>query len=215
MHLLAFGTLLALVAPVVPPSPPQPDSRVTVALHETRVRDALTVGLDAGRSVGQGILAPSIGLLHLDGLVTRGPDGKIRGGLGATVWLGYGGEFRLLVPQEGPVGGQVSGKAKASVLGDAGGTSFEVALGGARLPGGPLRATGSVGAAISFLYADVGYAYQIPLDGGARPFGLASHQFTLRITLPVANGPTKRILQPVSTPGGETHGARLLPLRAF
>lgn len=212
MHVLAFGTLLALAAPVAPPSPP--DSLVTVALHEMRVRDALTVGLDVGRSGGQGILAPSIGLLHLhersDGVVTRGPDGKIRGGLGATVWLGYGGEFRLLAPQEGPVGGQVLGKAKASVLGDAGGTSFEVAVGGARLPGGPFRATGSVGAAISFLYADIGYAYQVPLDGGARPFGLASHQFTLRLTLPVANGPTKRVLQP-----GENHGARLFPLRAF
>lgn len=203
MHLLALGTLLtfAPVAVVASPSAspraatPRVDAAL-VAIQETRVREALSVGLDVGRSGGQGILSPSIGLFHLhersDGIFTRGPDGKVRGGVGAIVWLGYGGEFRLLAPQDGPVGGQISGKAKVSVLGDAGGTSFEVAVGGARLPVGDVRATGSVGASMSFLYADIGYAYQIPLDGGTRPFGLTSHQFTLRVTLPIANGRTER-----------------------
>jgi hypothetical protein len=203
MHVLALGTLLTLAPVAVVASPPasprpatSPVNATLVAIQETRTRDALSVGLDVGRSGGQGILAPSVGLLRLhersDGIFTRGPDGKIRGGLGATVWLGYGGEFRLLAPQEGPVGGQVSAKGKVSVLGDAGGTSFEVAVGAARLPGGSTRATASVGAAISFLYADIGYAYQIPLDGSTRPFGLTSHQFTLRLTLPIANGRTER-----------------------
>gem|GEM_PF-4622391 len=202
MHLLALGTAVAVVA-LPPVSPPGRDAATTVAVQETRIREALSIGVDTGRSGGQGILAPAVSLLRLhersEGIARRGLDGKLRGGLGATVWLGYGGEFRLLAPQEGPVGGQVSGKAKVSVLGDAGGTSFEATVGGARLPGGALRATGSLGAALSFLYADIGYAYQIPLDGGPRPFGLAAHQFTLRITLPVANGPTTRVER--SAPG--------------
>jgi hypothetical protein len=44
----------------------------------------------------------------------------------------------------------------------------------------------SAGGFLSLWYADFGYSYQVPLLPFERPVWLSSHQFSLRLHIPVA-----------------------------
>jgi hypothetical protein len=48
-----------------------------------------------------------------------------------------------------------------------------------------MRALGSAGIFLGLLYGEIGYSYQIPIDGGDRAGMIASHMASLRITIPV------------------------------
>jgi hypothetical protein len=67
--------------------------------------------------------------------------------------------------------------------GDAMGIGMELTAGTAYLGDG-MRALGSAGAFAGAHYGELGYSYQIPIDGGDRMGLIASHMFSLRATVP-------------------------------
>jgi hypothetical protein len=107
-------------------------------------------------------------------------------GLGAWAWLEAGADARAIgTTHDGKVrGAGAFGDARVSMMGDAFGAGVEVSAGAADIDGRP-RAIGSAGVFMSFLYGELGYSYQVPLDGGTRDERIGSHTISLRITVPV------------------------------
>jgi hypothetical protein len=107
-------------------------------------------------------------------------------GLGAVVWLGAGVDGRVFVAHDpGRVAGAGGfGTGRISFAGDAMGMSMEVGVGAADILS-RARAIATAGACLSALYVDLGYTYQLPIDGLTRENAIASHMFTIRITIPV------------------------------
>jgi hypothetical protein len=147
-----------------------------VAVHETSQKHAPFARWEIGR------LGTSIGA----GYIHLWEQADSLNGLGGIVWFGAGVDGRLFVAHDpgrvAGAGGFASGRI--SFMGDAGGMSIEVAAGGADLDARG-RAIATAGGALSFLYADIGYAYQFPIDGLDRANAIASHMFSLRVTVPV------------------------------
>lgn len=107
-------------------------------------------------------------------------------GLGGIVWFEAGAEARMFLRKEDNhvMGGGGFGTGRISFMGDVMGMGLEATAGGAYLLD-RMRALGSAGAFFGYLYIEFGYSYQIPIDGGDREGMIASHNLSLRITVPV------------------------------
>jgi hypothetical protein len=57
--------------------------------------------------------------------------------------------------------------------------------GGGLLSSQQVGGVGHAGVFLSFFYADIGYSYQVPLGPLSRPFWLSSHQFSVRVHIPL------------------------------
>jgi hypothetical protein len=181
--LLGFAILTAVSAParahadeaIAPALPTTDPPHADLAVHERDKSHAVFARTDVG---GEGTDV-GVGYIHL----WRQADSY--GGLGGATWLGLGGDARVFASRDpGRVSGAGAfGTARVSFMGDAMGVSMEVAVGAADIEGRG-RALATAGAAWSLLYVDLGYSYQIPLDGGDRAGVIASHMFTARITIP-------------------------------
>jgi hypothetical protein len=71
------------------------------------------------------------------------------------------------------------------MLGDAGGFGLELAAGVACGTSTAPFPAAAPGVFVGFYYLELGYSYQFPFPGFARPDWLSSHQFSLRIHIPV------------------------------
>jgi len=173
---LVLGLVVGPASARADEAPAAPAAEPDVAVHETDKSHAVFARTDIGRE-GWDV---GVGYMHL----WRQADSYH--GLGGMTWMGIGGDTRIFAAREP---GRVSGAGgfatgRISFLGDTMGMSIEAAVGAADLEGRP-RAIATAGAGMSFLYADLGYSYQLPIDGGDRAGVIASHMFTLRITIPV------------------------------
>jgi hypothetical protein len=122
-------------------------------------------------------------------------------GLGGLTCMGLGGDARVFAAHDP---GRVSGAggfatSRVSFLGDAMGMSVEGAVGAADIEGRP-RALATIGAGMSFLYLDLAYTYQLPIDGGDRAQTISSHMFTLRVTVPVSSYARTVTKEPMARP---------------
>jgi hypothetical protein len=112
--------------------------------------------------------------------------GSGRGGLGAMGWAGVGLDGRLVTRGFHDVdGGLGYAVARFSGFSDAGGSGLEFAAG---VGGDAHRAfpAAAAGAFMGFYYFEIGYSYQFPIPTFDRPEWLSSHQFSLRVHIPVA-----------------------------
>ena len=175
----AFSLVLAVPAVAAASEPSAPVAADPVQHQVTHERDkthAVTARADAGK-LGYGIGA---GYMHL---WEQADDYDGRGGIG---WFAGGGDVRVLgaAPSGKIAGAGVFGDARVSFVGDAMGAGFEVSAGVADVEGRP-RVMGSAGMFFGLLYGEIGYSYQVPLDGGDRAGIIASHMISLRVTVPV------------------------------
>jgi hypothetical protein len=112
--------------------------------------------------------------------------GNSYGGLGGDFWAGLGIDGRVVTHGFQRVdGGLTYAVARISGVGDAGGFGLELATGlgyGASTAPFPSAAPGVF---LGLYYIEFGYSYQFPFPGFARPDWLSSHQFSLRINIPV------------------------------
>jgi hypothetical protein len=86
------------------------------------------------------------------------------------------------VPDKGFQAGQVMALARGAI-GHAPPVGAEVGLGCGLGPEGP-QGIAEVGAFVTAYYVDLGYSFTFPLGPFERPSWLASHQFSLRGTIP-------------------------------
>lgn len=176
-------------APDAPPPPASPD----LVLH--RDADLTTLGLrfDAGSAFSYGV-----GFLRVhEEALSR------RGGLGASFWRGLGLDLRALSVRGDTLDAvQLNAVGRVSFL-SCSGAGFEATLGVATAVGDRANAAqpstvavGSLGAFFGLHYVLVGYSYQVPLAPFERPDWLASHQFSLRVEIPVARATTREWQEP-------------------
>lgn len=166
----------------------QPPPRAAQGPVERRVSTLTTAGLrfDAGAAYSYGA-----GFLR----VREDFRGR-RGGLGGSVWWGGGLDVRAVSRDGGTLDAvQVNAVGRLSFLGCSG-AGFEATVGvaqavggGANGAGGGTVPVGSLGAFMGVHYVLVGYSYQVPLGPFDRPDWLASHQFSVRVEIPVMRGP--------------------------
>jgi len=109
--------------------------------------------------------------------------GASNDGLGMFGWFGPGVELRVATADHDAVDGMVVAvPLRWSMVADGGTAGGEISAGISTMGG--TRGVFTLGAFLGFYYADVGYSYQFGV-GGDRPDWLASHQFSLRVQLPV------------------------------
>ena len=149
----------------------EPDGGVS---HEQRSRShVLGLRYDIGSASAYGL-----GYLHVHDASTA------RGGIGVTTYYGYGVEGRLATDDHSRLdGGIVSATGRAGMWGHGGGLSIEL-LAGAGIGDGRAIPVGSVGAFYGLYFLELGYAYQAPI-GFDRPAWCSSHQFAVRVHIPV------------------------------
>ena len=99
-------------------------------------------------------------------------------------WVGYGADLAVAGVDFGQVDAVLGYALARLVIGHAPPGGLEVALGVGNA-GGDLQAVGRVGGYISFYYVDFGYSYSFPMGPFESPEWLSSHQFSLRVHLPV------------------------------
>lgn len=162
-----FGSPCVTAEPAAPESkPPEPDRECHQSGNKEHVVGAI---LDVGGRTD------SAGIRYLHSHVS----GTACGGLGAFGWLSYGPEMRVtFFPAVASYA-----VARAGVLGDGGGFSAELGLGG----GSDLsksRALGFFGLFLSGYVFDLGGVGHFPI-GGDRPDWLGTVQFAMRIHVPV------------------------------
>jgi hypothetical protein len=106
--------------------------------------------------------------------------------LGGVTWAGLGVDGRVVTRGFGSIdGGLTYAVGRISAFGDAGGMSLELAGGlgyGTSTKPFPCAAPAVF---VSVYYMEFGYSYQFPVPGFARPDWLSSHQFSLRIHIPL------------------------------
>jgi hypothetical protein len=117
------------------------------------------------------------------GVIHAWESGSSINGLGAFLWFGPGLELRVVTADHDAVDGLIVAlPLRASGAGDAGGAGLELS--------GGLNATGdhlgvlTAGAFFGVYFLDFGYSYQLPV-GGDRPDWLDSHQFSVRLQVPI------------------------------
>ncbi|WP_394835005.1 hypothetical protein LVJ94_51755 [Pendulispora rubella] len=171
MALLLSMVPLRAMAAEAPREPPRQEG----AREDEQKRHVLGLRVDTGaRGTDYGL-----GYLHVH------ESTQSKGGLGMTMWLGYGADVRLLTMSHDRVDGILTyATGRLSTMGDAGGIAFEAAL-GAGTAHGETRPSAALGVFWSALFVDLGYSYQFPIDGGGRPGWLSSHQFSVRVHVPV------------------------------
>jgi len=107
-------------------------------------------------------------------------------GLGGADWKGLGIDGRLITHGFQRIdGGLTYAVGRISAVGDGGAFGMELAAGvgyGASTAPFPSAAPGVF---LALYYFELGYSYQFPLPGFARPDWLSSHQFSLRIHIPL------------------------------
>lgn len=109
-----------------------------------------------------------------------------RGGIGATTYFGYGVEGRLATDNHSRLdAGIVSAVGRAGVFGHGGGVSVEL-LAGAGIGDGRAIPVGSIGAFWGLFFLELGYSFQLPV-ASERPAWCSSHQFSVRINIPLYN----------------------------
>jgi hypothetical protein len=113
-------------------------------------------------------------------------SGTSYGGLGGDIWAGLGIDARVVTHGFQSIdGGLTYAVGRISGVGDAGGFGLEVAMGAGFGAGTAPFPSAAPGVFFGLYYVELGYSYQFPLPGFARPDWLSSHQFSLRIHLPV------------------------------
>ncbi|WP_394845529.1 hypothetical protein LZC95_51930 [Pendulispora brunnea] len=154
--------------------------------QEERKRHVLGLRFDTGaRGSDYGL-----GYLH----VHESIEGQ--GGLGVLLWFGYGADVRMVTMEHERIDGAlVYGMGRLSTMGDAGGVAFEAALGGGTARG-ETRPAAALGVFWSVIFAELGYSFQFPIDGGSRPEWLSSHQFSVRVQVPVHSYDARRLTPP-------------------
>jgi len=107
-----------------------------------------------------------------------------RDGLGAMAWYGAGLALDLVTKSHDAIDGVVvSVPCRLDFVGHVVGFFGLEARAGMALNEPQL--VGSVGAFLGFYYFDVGYSYQFPLGPFDRPDGMASHQLSVRLQVPL------------------------------
>lgn len=168
-------------AQVVASTPSAPPQRPELTTH--RLADVTTFGLrfDVGSAYAYGV-----------GMLRVRERGEFRRGLGGSVWWGGGVDLRALSVEGDTLDAvQVSAVGRMSFLGCSG-AGIEATLGVATGLGDRANAhdpavvlTGSLGAFMGIHWFLVGYSYQVPIAPFERPDWLASHQFSVRLEVPV------------------------------
>jgi len=134
---------------------------------------AHTIGarLDVGRAWDFGLA-----YLHTHESLTT------RNGLGALFVAQYGVDGRLIRDEGAFRAGLGLATGRISMVGDAGGFGMEASLGSTFKSDAPVVAEG--GFFFGAYFVELGYAYRFPIGSG-RPEWLSSHQFALRIQVPL------------------------------
>ena len=101
------------------------------------------------------------------------------GGLGATLWYGYGAELR----GQGAEAAVAQAVGKAGMAGDAAAFGLELAT-GAGTTFDRTIATGSVAFLFDFYYLGVGLSYAFPI-GADRPAWLGGPELAVRVNVPL------------------------------
>lgn len=158
--------------------------------------DITTVGLrfDAGSAFSYGV-----------GFLLAHEERSSRGGLGGSTWFGGGLDLRALSIEGDTLDAvQVNAVGRVSMLGCSG-AGIEATLGIATSIGDRANAAqpstvavGSLGAFMGLHYLLIGYSYQVPLGPFERPDWLASHQFSVRVEIPVARVNEREWQEPVA-----------------
>jgi hypothetical protein len=156
----------------------QPTTQASQPVETEEHHDALftTAAFDAGHDFSYGL-----GALYAKAFSAG------RGGLGAFTWIGAGLEGRLSTHNHTSLDGVIIDvPIRWELAADAGGAGIEVRLGLGSGAGSSLHGVGSVGVFWGVYYFDIGYSYQFPLGPFDRPDWMASHQFSIRVNVPVA-----------------------------
>jgi hypothetical protein len=107
------------------------------------------------------------------------------GRLGGEFWSGLGIDGRVVTRGFQRVdGGLTYAVGRISGVGDAGGFGLELAAGGGFGTSTAPFPSAAPGVFLGVYWVELGYSYQFPLPGFARPDWLSSHQFSLRINIP-------------------------------
>lgn len=124
--------------------------------------------------------------------------GWSRGGLGGSSWLGAGGDVRLVSLDHTRLDAvMATAIGRVSAMGCGGAGALETGLGlaadlrGASNGGTGTHLVGHVGVLVGAHWVQLGYSYQFPL-GSDRPEWLSSHQFSVRIEIPVGRYDERR-----------------------
>lgn len=168
MSALLLVPLLAAQAAAAPSTTAADDAPI---VHHERMAHVVGARLDVGR-------AWDVGLAYLHTY----ESGESRNGLGAMAVLQYGIDGRLVHHDGAFQSGLAFATGRLSLVGDAGGFGMEASLGSSFTAAAPVVAEGGVFWGV--YYVELGYAYRFPI-GTSRPDWLASHQFALRIQIPV------------------------------
>jgi hypothetical protein len=193
---LSLGLATVLLAPsalgqtlAAAPEPAPPLARRSAPRLVTWNARLWTLGLraDVGSAYGYGV-----------GALRTVETGVWSGGPGGSLWFSLGGDLRVLTADHARVDAVLgSAVARVSSLGCAGGGALEAALG---VAGGlPTAANASpavvpvahLGIFLGVHWLELGYTYQFPL-GTERPSWLSSHQFSVRVELPLSRFETRR-----------------------
>jgi hypothetical protein len=159
-------------APIsAPVSSPAPAAAPGEAPPSEPVARAQVLGLraDIGGAAGNGY-----GLGYLRTVEHRNP---------ALWYWGYGVDALLITRDYRALEGALGYGVLRFVGGHAPPFAFEASLGGGAGVGGPLAA-GRLGALVSGYFFELGYSFQFPI-GSERPDWLATHQFSVRLNLPI------------------------------
>jgi hypothetical protein len=140
-------------------------------VHRERMAHVVGARLDIGRAWDFGLA-----YLHSHESLTT------RNGLGALIAFQYGVDGRLIRDEGAFRAGLGLLTGRISMMGDAGGFGMEASLGSTFKSEAPVVAEG--GFFFGAYFVELGYAYRFPI-GSERPEWLASHQFALRIQVPV------------------------------
>ncbi len=151
------------------------------AAHVHVLKDEQNAAVLVGASYDVGKRGSSYGIELLHGWEHwQGMDG-----LGGGTLIATGLDARLITRSHDTVDAfALEVPLRLNLMGDAGGAAFEVDLGIGHGEGAT-HGIGSVGVYWGVYFLDVGYCYQFPLGPFDRPDWMASHQFSIRLQIPV------------------------------
>jgi len=179
MRTLGFVVALTLVAST---------ARAEDTRHDTADVDFLGLRSDHG---GRG---SSLGV----GYVRAHEEWTGRGGIGVGMWLGAGADVRVLTKRFDAIDGALGfAVARVSMLGCAGGFDLELGIGGGDA-GRVAQMIVQPGVSWGMFFFELGYSYAAPIAPMVRPDALSSHQFSVRIHIPVNRSNERTWFEPAS-----------------
>ena len=150
-------------------------ARAEPTRHDTATVDFLGLRSDHG---GRG---SSLGL----GYVRAHEEWSGRGGIGPGMWFGYGADLRVLTRRFDAVDGALGfAVGRVSMMGCAGGFGLEIGVGGGDAGRGA-QIVMQPGVYWGAYFVELGYSYAAPLAPMVRPDALSSHQFSVRVHIPL------------------------------